>query len=257
MVLDYSFEEEEELFEYLLSVTDDHMKGWDFSTVGSRMVTQPLGWSYHSIVLSLLPKVKSLFDMGTGGGEFLSTLPLPRDTVASENYGPNVPIAKNRLEPLGVEVITFEEDSYVPLPDTRFDLVTNRHESYDASEIRRLLRRGGVFLTQQVGADNNLELNEGLGAGFPEDYNPAWTASYLCEELEEVGMRILVSRSEKVNTRFFDIGALVFYLRSIPWQIPGFSVEKYRHRLFAIHHEILQKGYFESTEQRYLVIARK
>ncbi len=70
-----------------------------------------------------------MLDMGTGGGEFLSSLaPFPPYTCATEAYPPNVPIAKARLEPLGIEVFQISEDNFLPIPDNTLDLVINRHE---------------------------------------------------------------------------------------------------------------------------------
>ena len=80
--------------------------GWDFSWLNGRYHEDPPSWNYRDVVLRHLARgVRSLLDMGTGGGEFLSGLaPLPEDTCATEAYAPNVPIARARLEPLGVQV---------------------------------------------------------------------------------------------------------------------------------------------------------
>ncbi|TWM62046.1 hypothetical protein CHCC14814_3869 [Bacillus paralicheniformis] len=49
--------------------------------------------------------------MGTGGGEFLSKLgPLPSSAYATECYFPNVPVAKERLTPLEVQVVQIDND---------------------------------------------------------------------------------------------------------------------------------------------------
>ena len=38
----------------------------------------------------------------------------------------------------------------MPFADGRFEVVLNRHEAYDAAEVRRVLSHGDRFLTQQV-----------------------------------------------------------------------------------------------------------
>ena len=54
----------------------------------------------------VLTAASSLLDIGTGGGEFLSSLQaLPQIVYATEVYKPNMPIARKRLSSLGVEVI--------------------------------------------------------------------------------------------------------------------------------------------------------
>ena len=50
---------------------------------------------------------------------------------------------------------------------------------------------------------------------------------------------------------------MVFYLRIISWQIPDFSVDKYRDKVYAIHQEIVAHGPLQVQEHRILVEARK
>ena len=102
--------------------------------------------------------VESLLDMGTGGGEFLSLLqPLPPNTYATEGYAPNVPIAKERLESLGVKVyaiIDDDENANLPFEDNQFDLIINKHESYTPNEIFRILK-GGVDTGSFCGTESS------------------------------------------------------------------------------------------------------
>ena len=102
--------------------------------------------------------------MDTGGGELLADLaPLPSETVASERYPPNIAVAKARLEPLGVQVVTPDDDEILPFENDRFDLVINRHGDFHAPELWRVIRPGGRFITQQVGNRNCLQINQALG----------------------------------------------------------------------------------------------
>src|SRR5699024_7579024 len=67
---------------------------------------------------------------------FIYASSIPLKVWATEGYEPNVSIAKKRLEPLGVQVITFEEDAHLPVENRQFDLILNKHESYDPAELR-------------------------------------------------------------------------------------------------------------------------
>ena len=135
--------------------------GWDFGWLAGRMIQEDLPWEYPALVRDHFTTAHSLLDMGTGGGELLASLaPLPPDTHATEAYPPNQQLAREMLTPLGVEVHNFTENDPLPFPESRFDLVINRHESFDSNEIYRILKPGGVFITQQVGGLNNLELNQ-------------------------------------------------------------------------------------------------
>jgi SAM-dependent methyltransferase len=138
-------------------------QGWDFSYLTGRWLEREPHWSYEAIMREALVGVGSLLDMGTGGGEFLASLaPLPADTAATEGYAPNVPLARQRLAPLGIEVAAMSDDDALPFADGRFDLVINRHEFYDPIEVYRVLKPGGLFITQQVGGQDNIELNKAV-----------------------------------------------------------------------------------------------
>ena len=164
--------ENKELFDFLISEAEHPFSGWDFSHIGGtgRLCTEPLTWSYTSKILLKLRKIESLLDMGTGGGEYLSLLqPLPQKTYATESYEPNIPIAKKRLEPLGVKVCAIIGDDDLPFNNNQFDLIINKHESYNPKEVLRILKPNCQFITQQVGEVNDIGLNELLGADIDND----------------------------------------------------------------------------------------
>lgn len=231
--------------------------GWDFSWLLGRYYESEPYWNYRQLVMDRMKGISSMLDMGTGGGEFLANLPdLPEITYATEGYPPNIPIATQRLQPLGVKVVAVADEHNLSLPDEMFDLVINRHEYYDTSEIMRILKPGGIFLTQQVGPRNCVELNQYLGA--PIDANVAhWKLDQEIGALEQAGFSVLQSHEQVLESNFFDIGAVVFYLKVIEWQIEGFSVEKFESRLCGMHELIEMQGAFYATEHRFLIEAQK
>ena len=71
--------------------------GWDFSWLAASYTDEPLPWSYRSELARRAAGARSMLDMGTGGGEFLSRLDLrPPRTVATEGWPPNVTVAGRR-----------------------------------------------------------------------------------------------------------------------------------------------------------------
>jgi SAM-dependent methyltransferase len=241
----------------LIKNADQAFSGWDFSFVSGtgRMASGLLDWSYGTQALKLMQNSNSLLDMGTGGGEFLSMLrPFPAEIFATEAYEPNIPIAKAKLEPLGVQVMGINEDSELPFVTGQFDTIINKHESYSVSEVRRILKSGGIFLTQQVGGRDCLEINEALGAKVDGDYSH-WTLDYAVDELKDAGFTINSSGEQYPVKRFYDIGALVYYLTAIPWQVEGFSAEKYIDELYEIHKQIEEKGFYEVKQHRFFIRA--
>ncbi len=249
---------QEDLFNFLLATANAPFSGWNFSyiTTTGRMVEAPLPWSYASILLAEFRKTQSLLDMDTGGGEYLSSLqPLPAYTCATEGYAPNVPIACERLEPLGVKVYEVRGNTTLPFNDNQFDLVSNRHGAYSAREVSRVLKPGGQFITQQVGGSNLTELNSLLGAS-PYQYSSG-QLDYAVQELQDAGWHIVVQKEDHPITRFFDVGAIIYYLKAISWQVSDFTVEKYFDKLVEIHNRIQQEHYLDVRAHRFLIFARK
>lgn len=232
--------------------------GWDFSWLDDgRWFEADPAWDYGQIVQDKLAHIDSLLDMGTGGGEFLSSLSdLPLVTYATEGYPPNVAVARARLEPLGVKVVAVDDHRALPLADESIELVINRHEYFWGPEVHRILKRGGIFLTQQVGPLECIALNEFLGAPVePDAYE--WELADEVDEIRRAGFEIVRSEEALLDSIFYDIGAVVFFLRVIEWQIPGFSVPRYRERLYAMHELIEAEGAFHAKAHRYLVEAKK
>jgi Methyltransferase domain. len=247
-----------ELRDIIKRETEESFSGWDFSHIEGtgRSREFPLAWNYRSEIYRSLPAASSLLDLGTGGGEFLASLsPLPQRTCATEGYAPNLPIARNRLGPRGVELREIGADEIIPFEDSAFDLVLNRHESYTVEEVRRVLKQGAAFITQQVGGMNGADLNMSLG--YPNYSFADWCLAKAVGELESGGFSIEKAKESLGKTRFFDIGAIIYYLKCIPWQIEGFDPEQCFDRLEALERRIEDEGYFDFICHRFLIVARR
>ena len=246
-------------FEQGLKEVELPFQGWDFGyiTDSGRVQSGILPWSYGTMAKKYMHDAKRMMDMGTGGGEFLSSLiPLPAYTCATEAYPPNIAIAEDRLRPLGVKVYSITDDSQLPFTDGAFDLVLNRHESYDPQEVNRVLSDGGIFLTQQVGWSDCREINEQLDIPMPTEYAD-WELDFAVDQLLDNGFHIKEKHEAAPVQRFYDIGTLVYYLKTIPWQVPDFTVDRYRDSLWKIHLEIEQNGFCEAKQKRFIIIAMK
>jgi SAM-dependent methyltransferase len=247
----------DQLFEHYLKEAETDFSGWDFShiTETGRLASGMLSWSYGSMAKKLMADATSMLDMGTGGGELLSKLqPFPQTVCATEGYKPNYPIAKGRLEPLGVQVVEVEPYNRLSFPDKHFDLIINKHEEYDPSEVRRVLQEGGTFLSQQVGRSDCQDINRFLGAPINEEY-AHWNLEFAYKQLEEHGFQILLSKKEYPMQRFYDIGALIYYLKAIPWQVVDFMVEDYLDPLYNLHLKINREGYLDIRQDRFILKA--
>jgi SAM-dependent methyltransferase len=241
--------------------------GWDFSWLDRRSWTEPLPWDYSARVASLARKARTMLDMGTGGGEALSLLPDRAPcTVAAEAWPPNVPVAGRRLRPLGITVIQNEaaadnmnqdgagEGGRLPFRDGSLDLICNRHESFLAVEVSRVLVPSGTFVTQQVDYRDNDDLAQMLGIETPKE--PDSWIGLAKRQVTEAGLEIEEAVRADQRIRFDDIAAVVFYLKAVSWSIPGYSLEKHRDRLRALYEDSSAWPVMTSGH-RFLLVASK
>jgi SAM-dependent methyltransferase len=232
--------------------------GWDFSYLSGRVHDDPLPWSYPQRAAELLRRSQSALDIDTGGGELLLALHpyWPPKLVAAESYPPNLALARERLIPLGAQVVEASSDETLVLPfaDASFDLVLDRHGGLPVAEIARILTPGGTLLTQQVHGLTMLDMLTHFGA------RPQWpdaTPAYYLPQIADAGLTLVELREHSGWTTFSDVGALVYYLRMIPWFVPNFSVVAYTPQLLALHEQLEHGQPLRFGNGFYLIEARK
>ncbi|MDR2807444.1 MAG: class I SAM-dependent methyltransferase [Spirochaetaceae bacterium] len=215
-----------------------------------------LPWDYKNIVEKYFPGKETLLDMETGGGEFLVSLRnLPKNVYATESYEPNISIAKKRLKEKNIILKSIGEDGVIPFTDEYFDIIINRHGSYEIKELKRTLKKEGIFITQQVGGLNGIDINMVFETKTIEYVN--WCMIKNIEMFEDNGMEILESGEKTGKMKFNDIGAFVYYLKCIPWQVEDFSINKYYRKLKIINQIIEKDGYINFIMHRFYIIIKK
>jgi SAM-dependent methyltransferase len=209
------------------------------------------------LVAARLPGVAALLDVQTGGGEVLASVgPLPALTVATEAWRPNVAVAADRLRGLGARVVATADGPDLPFRPGTFDLVICRHPTVTPwPGIARVLRPGGAVLSQQIGADNVEEL--GTAIRGPRPPGPTRGPERERTGAAAVGLDVVDVREAALRCVFDDIAAVVYFLRLVVWIVPGFSVDRYRTELRALHDRIRAEGPFVATSRRFLIEARK
>ena len=240
---------------------DEHQRpvsGWDFSELAGRHLEQHPPWSYDDLARVVLRGRERALDMGTGGGEVLRRLAdaLPPETVATEGWPPNLPVATEALAPLGVGVVAYdaEQDRAMPFPDGHFDVVLNRHEAYDAGEVLRVLRPGGVFLTQQVDG-RDFEETQALFGG--QTAYPHVTYEQFRAGAEAAGFEVEDGGAWTGRATFTDVAAFVRYAAHVPWEVPeDFAVDRYPAQLLALHRQVEAGRPLEFTQRRFWLRCR-
>jgi SAM-dependent methyltransferase len=243
------------LYEYLTKEYNAHFAGWDFTYLNGRMEEDTLPWNYKNIVEKHLLGKETLLDMDTGGGEFLYSLSnLPKMVYATEGYEPNIPIAEKRLNGKGIVVKPIRNDMVIPFDDNYFDIIINRHGSYKINELKRTLKKDGIFITQQVGGLNGIDINMAFETKTMEYVE--WCLVKNIEMFKNAGMKIIETGEYIGKTRFNDIGAIVYYLKCIPWQVEDFNVDKYYKKLEIINEIIENNGHINFILHRFYLIIK-
>lgn len=234
-----------------------HIHGWDFSHLDGRWDSADTPWDYRELIKKYIRDDMIILDYDTGGGEFLLSLHHPYDkTAATEGYPPNVELCRETLEPLGIDFKPCDNPSDIPFENESFDIILNRHGSYDSEEVYRLLKKGGMFITQQVGEDNDCNLVEMVLPGTEKPF-PHMNLKEQKDVFEEAGFQILEEAEAFLPIRFYDVGAFVWFAHVIEWEFPDFSVDNCFSHLLKLQKVIEEKGCIEGTAHRYLIAAKK
>jgi SAM-dependent methyltransferase len=228
------------------------LDGWDFSWFAGRATEERPSWGYAGLVADRLSRAGRALDVQTGGGEVFAwslahATARPALAVAVEQWQPHV--AAQRID----HVVAARD---LPFRDSAFDLVTSRHPvGTDWAETARVLRPGGLFLSQQIGAGTNRELSEAMLGPLPpsERQQP----ERIRAAAEAAGFEVLDVRAERLRVEFFDVAAVAHFLRKVVWTVPGFTIEHYRPQLRVVHDEITASGRFVSHSARVLIEAQK
>ncbi|MGO9654349.1 methyltransferase domain-containing protein [Mycobacterium sp.] len=232
--------------------------GWDFSWLNGRATEERPSWGYQRLMSQHLANASAALDIQTGDGHTLAGAEkFPPTMVATESYAPNAALATKLLHPRGVMVVDTIDRPPLPFADDAFDLVTSRHpNNVWWTEIARVLQPGGIYFAQHIGPATLSELVEYFMGPQPqaglERHPDAQIAA-----AKAAGLQIIDIRMERLRAEFFDIGAIVYFLRKVIWIVPGFTTDDYRERLRELHDYITSHGPFIAHSTRVLIEARK
>ncbi len=234
------------------------VEGWDFSWLNGRGTEERPSWGYQRLMSRRLADASAAVDLQTGGGEVLAGAgKFPPTMAATESWPPNAALATRLLHPRGVVVVAVADHPPLPFADEAFDLVTSRHpDPVWWTEIARLLRPGGTYFAQHIGPATLIELTEFFLGPMPEkgaEYQPDVQRA----QAQAAGLHVVDVRMERLRMEFFDVGAVIYFLRKVIWTVPGFTVERHHNRLGELHDRIEAQGPFITHSTRVLFEARK
>ena len=238
-------------FEELVADAEAQPLRWDFTYLDGRAVEDRPSWRYFDRVAAAARPATRMLDIETGSGNLLADLPvLPPFAVGTDDYPPSVREAGPRLRARGASVV--QAGMSLPFRDGTFDLIVSRHPVETSwSEVARCLRPDGRVISQQIGPYSLREVSEWFLGPRPGGSVRAPEVARRAAESE--GLVVEVLEQERPRAAFFDVGAVVYFLRIVPWIVPGFATDRYEKELRALHVHISTSGSFESTSSRFLI----
>ena len=176
-------------------------EGWDFSWFEGRATEERPPWAYARLLGERMARAEAALDIETGGGEVLATVARPPAfLVATEGWWPNVEAARDRLRPLGAHVVAVADSPVLPFADASFDLVVSRHPVVVLwSEVARVLRTGGTYLSQQIGPGTNRELTDFMMG--PQPVNASRSAGFAAAGAAAAGLEVVELRAVRAACR--------------------------------------------------------
>lgn len=231
--------------------------GWDFSRM--RTSREPVPWDYLELAPRYLKPTDVILDVGTGGGEkFLAFAPHVSFGVGIDLDPAMIRVA--RVNAAGRENVSFATmgAEALALPDGAFDVVLTRHAPVEVAEVVRVLRPGGYFVSQQVGARNMANIRRAFATGSDTQYNVEERARI--DGFTRLGCEIVATGAYDVRYWVEDIPSLVFWLRAIAGanEVPaGFTIERDWRTVSRIIARYSTARGIETNEHRTLLIVRK
>ncbi|MDX8366751.1 class I SAM-dependent methyltransferase [Cytobacillus sp. IB215665] len=234
------------------------VNGWDFSKLKS--TSEGVKWHFYDEVVKRCKRSDVLLDIGTGGGE--NVLEIAR----SANFLVGVDISSGMMETAqanlaksnvsNVRFCQLPSDN-LQFPAEFFDIVSCCHAPFNAKEISKVLKKGGIFLTQQVSEGDKLNLKTAFGRGqsFGEE-DGTLQESYV-QELIKAGFSNVQTFDENAFVYYERPEDLIFLLKHTPI-IPRFGEEKQDLDILKdfIKQNNTSKGIC-SNSKRFLIIATK
>ena len=86
---------------------------------------------------------------------------------------------------------------------------------------------------------------------------PESTLEKYVPQLQAAGLTVTHTQEWSGSLSFTDVGAIVYYLKAVPWLVPGFSVDTHLEHLLALQRRLEGGDGLTFAAWKYLIEARK
>ncbi len=234
------------------------LNGWDFSSVKCTIEGEVCKL-YDEMAKRCNPS-DLLLDIGTGGGEgLLSSTSAALLKVGIDHSEAMFNTANENLRKSNKSNVHFFQMDAAKLdfPMNFFDILTCRHSPFYVGEVVRVLKEGGVFLTQQVSEADKLNIKHSFGRGQEFDVEDGTLKLRYFKELTETGFTEIQSFDYNTTEYYHTYEDLVFLLKFTPI-VPDFGQNEHDFELLRtfIEDNQTEKG-IKTNAKRFMIIAKK
>ncbi|MDN7245338.1 class I SAM-dependent methyltransferase [Planococcus shenhongbingii] len=232
--------------------------GWDFSSI--QCLSEGIGWDFYEEVVKRASVSDILLDIGTGGGEKVLDIASSFSLVIGiDNSKEMVQTARANLVKSSAQNVRFFQQPAEDLqfPNGFFDIASSRHCSFDSSQVAKVLKKGGWFLTQQVSEGDKSNLKQAFGRGQCFGEQDGTLKENCIKELQTAGFSKVEAYDYNSDEYFRTPEDLIFLLTHTPI-IPDFGEQEgdLESLNAFIENNRTEKG-IRTNSKRFLVIAKR
>ena len=232
--------------------------GWDFSHV--KKLEEGKGWEFFQEVVKKVKPKDLLLDIGTGGGEAILKIAYKVGFIYGIDHSVSmVTTARNNLKKLNYKNAKFllMNSSHLDFPDNYFDVVTDRHCDFGATEVYRVLKKGGYFFTQQVSEGDQLNIKKAFGRGQAYGVKDGTLKDKYLKQLKKAGFKKIKNYDYNSKIYYKTDKDYIFHLRYTP-TIPEFGEGEKDFEILGrfIEKNKTEKG-IETNSKRFMITAQK
>jgi SAM-dependent methyltransferase len=234
------------------------LNGWDFSKL--KTISEGVKWDFYKEVTKRCKKTDVLLDIGTGGGEkVLKIADSLQFLVGIDLSSGMIETAQSNLNNSNVLNVRFSKMSSDDLqfPTGFFDVISSCHAPFYSKEVAKVLKSGGIFLTQQVSEADKLNVKKAFGRGQSFGEIDGVLKDKYIRDLREVGFSDVKSFEYNAIEYYQRPEDLIFLLIHTP-TIPNFGQEKkdFDKLNDFIENNRTVKG-IRTNSKRFFIIAKK
>ncbi|HBP43201.1 MAG TPA: hypothetical protein DD621_00710 [Clostridiales bacterium] len=147
-------------------------QGWNFNSI-TPIVEYPVDYFYYKEVAKEINPSTVMLDIGCGSGEkAVRYFSNAKKVVMLDNEPEMLTRVQANVEkilsPKEREIFTTklaDGTGKLDFPDESFDMVVSRHCGGNMSEVYRVLKKGGIFISEDVDHEDCLEIKQLFGRG--------------------------------------------------------------------------------------------